>query len=331
MFVADDDCYDAYGLGGRSVLDTRRLQSFVKIVDIGSLTRASDILHVAQPALSQQIIALESQFGKKLLIRSKQGVVPTEAGRALYRHAQIILRQLDQAQTDIRSSGNVVAGRVSVGLAPFSTASVLALPLLQTVRARYPNILLHINENFGGIISEMIMTGKLDVAFIYDPGPIRGVTFEPLLNENLFLVAPASRVGFLNGKEEITVQQLADLELMLPTNIHTVRKVVDTTFRRVGLVPKLIAEIESLSTMAKAISAGMGSTILPWSAANAIRDSDEDVAVLRITKPLMNVKISLCVSDQFPLSEPALAVNDILTELARLFAASDDAQGVQRA
>lgn len=331
MFVGDDDCYDALGFEGCLVLDTRRLQAFVKIVDIGSLTRASDILHVAQPALSQQIIALESQFGKKLLIRSKQGVVPTEAGRALYRHAQIILRQLDQAQADISASGNVVAGRVSVGLAPFSTASVLALPLLQTVRARYPNILLHINENFGGVISEMIMTGKLDVAFIYDPGPIRGVTFEPLLNENLFLVAPRSRIEFLSGKEEITVQQLADLELMLPTNIHTVRKVVDTTFRRVGLVPKLIAEIESLPTMAKAISAGMGSTILPWSAANALRDSDEDVAVIRITKPLMNVKISLCVSDQFPLSEPALAVNDILTELAHLFAASDDAQGVQRA
>lgn len=86
-----------------------------------------------------------------------------------------------------------------------------------------------------------------------------------------------------------------------------------------------------LSTMARAISAGIGSTILPWSAANAVRDSDEQVAVLRIVKPSMNVKISLCVSDQFPLSEPALAVNDILTELAHSFAASDDVYGVQKA
>ncbi|WP_329605592.1 hypothetical protein [Rhizobium alarense] len=75
----------------------------------------------------------------------------------------------------------------------------------------------------------------------------------------------------------------------------------------------------------------IGSTILPWSAANAVRDSDEHVAVLRIVKPSMNVKISLCVSDQFPLSEPALAVNDILAELAHSFAASDDAHGVQKA
>lgn len=103
------------------------------------------------------------------------------------------------------------------------------------------------------------------------------------------------------------------------------------TFRRVGLTPKLIAEIESLSTMARAISAGIGSTILPWSAANAVRDSDADVSILRIVKPSMHVKISLCVSDQFPLSEPALAVNDILTELARSFGASDDAHGVQMA
>jgi len=312
-------------------LDIRRLHAFVKIVDIGSLTRASAILHIAQPALSQQIIALESQFGKKLLIRSKQGVLPTEAGRALYRHAQMILRQLDLAQADINATGNAVAGSVSIGLAPFSTASVIALPLLQTVRARYPQILLHINENFGGVISEMIMTGKLDVAFIYDAGPIRGVRFEPLLNENLFAVAPIAQVQHLVGKNEISVEQLSQLELMLPTRIHTVRKVVDITFRRVGLAPKLIAEIESLSTMARAISAGIGSTILPWSAANAIRDTDETVAVLRITKPSMNVKISLCVSDQFPLSEPALAVNEILTELAYSFAASDDLQGVRKA
>jgi LysR family nitrogen assimilation transcriptional regulator len=69
-----------------------RLKYFVCIVDIGNLTQAAETLHIAQPALSQQLITLEAEFRQKLLIRTQRGVVPTEAGQALYRHAQGILR-----------------------------------------------------------------------------------------------------------------------------------------------------------------------------------------------------------------------------------------------
>ena len=85
-------------------MDTRRLKSFLKIVDTGSLTRAAAALNIAQPALSQQLQSLVAHFRQKLLIRSQQGVTPTEAGRVLYRHAQAILKQFDQAETDVKRS-----------------------------------------------------------------------------------------------------------------------------------------------------------------------------------------------------------------------------------
>jgi LysR family nitrogen assimilation transcriptional regulator len=311
-------------------MDTRRLHAFVKIVDIGSLTRAAAILHIAQPALSQQIVALETHFGKQLLVRSKRGVVPTDAGRALYRHAQVMLRQLEQAETDIGSAGKTIAGHVSVGLAPLSTATTLALPLLKEVRERYPDIVLQINENIGGVISEMIMTGKMDVAFIYDPGEIRGVDFEPVLTEDLFLVAPKTLLpDELQDQDEITVKDVADLDLVLATRIHTVRQLVDLTFRRVGVDAKVIAEIESVPTIARAVWSGLGATILPWSSANALVTGHDEVAVLRVTKPSMQVKVSICTSDQLPLSEPAKVVSDILADLAYKFADDHQAKGVQ--
>ena len=310
-------------------MDTRRLHSFVKIVDIGSLTRAAAILHIAQPALSQQVAALESHFGKQLLIRSKRGVVPTEAGRALYRHAQLMLRQLEQARIDIETNGTVVAGHVSVGLAPLSTAAVLALPLLATVRQRYPGIILQINENIGGVISEMIMTGKMDVAFIYDAGSIRGVDFAPVLNEDLFLVGPITLLPPGEENEDISVETVSELDLILPTRIHTVRQLVDTTFRRVGVTPKVIAEIESVPTIARAVWAKLGSTILPWSSAQAILLEHDDVAARHISKPAIQVKISICTSDQLPLSEPAKVVKDILTDLAHTFADDHGARGIR--
>ena len=313
-----------------NALDTRRLHAFVKIVDIGSLTRAAAILHIAQPALSQQVVALEAHFGKQLLVRSKRGVAPTEAGRALYRHAQVMLRQLEQAETDIGSAGNTIAGRVSVGLAPLSTATTLALPLLQAVRERYPGIILQINENIGGAISEMIMTGKMDVALIYDPGEIRGVDFEPVLTEDLFLVAARSLLADPEGEgDEITVEQVAKLDLVLATRIHTVRQLVDLTFRRVGLDTRVVAEIESVPTIARAIWAGLGATILPWSSADAVIAGHEEIAVRRIIAPSMQVKVSICTSDQLPLSEPAKAVSDLLAELAFSFAEAQQARAVK--
>ena len=299
----------------------------MKIVDVGSLTRAADILHIAQPALSQQISALEAQFDQQLLIRSKLGVTPTEAGRALYRHAQLILRQLEQAQADVAQSGKVLAGRVSIGLAPFSTPSALALPLLQTVRERFPNIVLHINENFGGVISEMIMTGQMDVAFIYDAGPIRGVRFEPMLSEELFLVAPAETPLPSDSPSEIPLRALAELNLLLPTRIHTIRKTVDNTLLRAGIQPRVIGEIESVGTLASAIAAGVGASILPWSAASRI-EGTRGLVLRRIVQPTIDVRVSLCTSDQLPLSEPAIAIQDMLAELARSFAASHQKHGI---
>lgn len=293
-------------------MDTRRLYSFVKIVDAGSITRAADILHVAQPALSQQLSLLEAQFKQKLLIRSKRGVAPTEAGRALYRHAQLILRQVDQAHAAVTVSGRAPAGSVSVGLAPYSTGTALALPLLQAVRERYPDIVLHINENFGGVISEAIMTGRMDMAFIYDAGPIRGVQFEPMRTEDLFLVGTAP-----SSASEVSVDELADVDLLLPSRIHTIRQVVDAAFQRASLEPKVVGEIESVLTLVSAVSAGLGATVLPWSAAHAVMDV-EKLVVRRIAGPIQ-VKLSLCTSDHQPLSEPALAVHDLFHDLISNF------------
>ncbi len=311
------------------MVDTRRLRSFVKIVDTGSLTRAADILHIAQPALSQQIAALEAQFDQRLLIRSKRGVTPTEAGRALYRHAQLILRQIAQARSDVAQSGSQLSGAVSVGLAPYSTGSMLAVPLLQLVRERYPNIVLHINENFGGVISELVMTGRMDMALIYDPGAIRGVKFKPMFVESLFLVAPKStKIPGTTG-DTVQLSSLAELPLMLPSRIHTIRQTVDAAFGRARLESRLVAEIESIATLASAIDAGIGSTILPWSSARQVA-TPEGAILRRIVRPTIEVKISLCTPDQLAISDPALAVQDLMYELIETSPVFETQRGVMR-
>lgn len=119
-------------------MNLRRLKYFVKIVDIGSLTQAAEVLHIAQPALSQQVATLEGEMDQQLLIRTKRGVTPTEAGKILYTHARTILRQCEQAQLAVNNVGQTLRGQVSIGLAPGTAASAITMPLLQTVRNELP-------------------------------------------------------------------------------------------------------------------------------------------------------------------------------------------------
>ena len=166
------------------------LKSFVTAVETRSLSAAATSLRVAQPALSQQIAALESHFKQKLLIRSNAGVTPTDAGHELYRHAVLILGQLEQAELEVARKGSAIAGTVSVGLATYSTTSTLSTALLKAVRHEYPNVHLFINDNFGLVLSEMVMTGRMDMAIIYAPAQMKGVTLQPILIEELFFIAP---------------------------------------------------------------------------------------------------------------------------------------------
>lgn len=299
-------------------MDIRRLRSFIVIVDTGSITRAADVLHIAQPALSQQIAALEDHFRQKLLIRSQQGVSMTEAGKAVYRHAQIILRQMDQAQADVKAAGSTLVGRVSVGLVPFSSAATLSVDLLTETRTRHPGILLHLTESVGQTYSQMIMNGRLEMALIHGTGPIKGVRFEPVFTEEFHLVAH-SDFGIEPGDTPLPVSALNDLPLLLPPPYNFVRRAIDLAFTRGRLSLNVVAEVEIVRTLGRAVSRGVGATIMPRAIAERLVAESAEPLVSRVVTPRIEETLSLCVSDQSELSEPALAVRSILMELtARL-------------
>jgi LysR family nitrogen assimilation transcriptional regulator len=294
-------------------MNFRRLQYFVKIVDVGSLTQAADILHVAQPALSQQIATLEAEVRQQLLVRTKRGVTPTAAGTALYRHAQLILRQVEQARTDMRAAGQGLSGAVSVGLAPGTAAADLAVPLLRTVRERYPGIVLYLNETYGTTLSELIMTGRMDLAVLYGgTTAVHGLSFQLLLLEPLFLVGPGmtDRPG-----DTVSLGEIAEVELVLPRPYNIVRKMVNDACAGSGLVPHVVAEIESDGTLTAVIDEGLGATILPESMARRVAAATGAWRA-RIVEPSIEAPLALCQSDHLPLSEPAQAVKDVLVELA---------------
>lgn len=292
-------------------MNLRRLKYFIKIVDVGSLTKAADILHIAQPALSQQLATLEGEVNQQLLIRTKRGVTPTEAGKILYTHAQAILRQCDQAQSAIDGSGQTLSGSVSVGLAPGTAAQQLALPLMEEVHRQYPGILLYFNENFGTTLSELIMNGRMDMAVIYGNREIHGLRFMPLMKEELWFVCPHR---LAKPTQTITLAEVARCDLFLPRIYNSMRKAMDDAFVHEGLAYRVKCEIESQTTLNAVLAAGLGCTIMPESAARAMLKA-ADAWMAKITQPEIKVSLSFCMSDHLPLSQPAEAVKGILLAL----------------
>ncbi len=313
---------------GTMSIEFRKLQNFVKVIDTGSISRASSVMRIAQPALSQQIAALEAHFRQKLLIRSNRGIVPTEAGLLLYRHAQTILKQVDQAQSDMAKSASALSGRVSIGLGTYCALPTLALPLLATMLSRHPGITVHITDSFGYIISEAIMTGRMEIAVICGAGPIKGVQLTPLFLEELFLVLPPNMTDHFPPGVAVPLRSLTGLRMLLPSKINYIRTAVNQAFIRARVEPDLVAEIESTTILGDAVASGMGAAILPLSIVTQIGISKDQIRPL--THPQIEIPISICVSDHLPLSEPVSAVREVLLEVIGDFVLSGS-PGVRKA
>jgi LysR family nitrogen assimilation transcriptional regulator len=142
---------------------------------------------------------------------------------------------------------------------------------------------------------------------------VHGLAFQLLLREGLYLVGPSSIPA---PPDPVPLRLIGEMDLFLPRPYNVVRKVVDAACAGIGLVPRVVAEIESASTLTAVIAAGMGVTILPDSMAKQVVASTSAWHA-RIDEPSIEVPLALCQSDHLPLSEPAVAIRQILLELVR--------------
>jgi DNA-binding transcriptional LysR family regulator/integrase len=168
-------------------MDLRQLRYFVGIVQAGSLSRAADQMHVAQSALSHHLASLETELARQLVTRSPKGILLTEAGAVLYRHAEAILRDVEFAKRDAASVLDVPSGRVSIGF-PAAWAAIVGYELFTRIRAAYPQILLHVTYCNSSMRYERLVNCRLDIAVLFLDQPERGLVVEPLLMEELFYV-----------------------------------------------------------------------------------------------------------------------------------------------
>jgi LysR family transcriptional regulator, regulatory protein for tcuABC len=306
-------------------MELRQLRYFVRVVELGSMSRAALDLDLVQSALSQQISRLESELATRLLQRSSKGVVPTEAGLAFFLEAQLTLRHAEQA---VRAAQQArLSGTVTVGLAS-TTASVLGLPLMRAMRERYPDVRLHMVESMSGHLTSMLNARQLDLAVLFDTGIARRWSVMPLLEEKLFLIsalgpAASPRAGTLR------IAQLKGLPLILPTGAHGLRSALDAAFARARFKPALVAEIDSLALLMDSVAAGLGATIQPWAALGRLSDAAQRFQWSMLTDAHVCRTNALCSLSDDELSPAALATRVVLADCARTLVRSGQWTGTR--
>ncbi|MDO8448737.1 MAG: LysR substrate-binding domain-containing protein [Rhodoferax sp.] len=297
-------------------MELRQLKYFVRVVELGSMSRAALDLDLVQSALSQQISRLESELSTRLLQRSSKGVVATEAGMAFFREAQLALRHTEQAARAAQQAR--LTGTVSVGLAS-TTASVLGVPLMRAMRERYPDVRLHIVESMSGHITAMLNARQLDLAVLFDTGAARRWSVLPLLEEKLFLIGPRAlgEAGVKPRPGGTRMAQLKGVPLILPTGAHGLRSTLDAAFARAKFQPHLVAEIDSLAMLMDTVSSGLGSTVQPWAALGRIADAAQRFQWSEIADAQVRRTNALCSLSDDELSPAALATRVVLADCAR--------------
>lgn len=302
-------------------MELRQLRYFVAIVDHGSLSRAALVLHVAQPALTQQLRQLEDELGVQLLHRSAQGVLSTDAGKVFYEHAQAILKQVADAQAAVVQSAERPSGSVTLGL-PHSISSALALPLLRAIRQRYPEITLQLTEELTGNLAEQLRAGRVNLAVLLDDGQLGGFATTPLVEEELRYIC-RDDTPLASGRDSVSLHEVLDTTLILPGLQHGVRPRIESTARSAGLHARDVIEINSIAILKSAILAGMGATILPVAPVLAEVERGA-MRALPIHGPAIARTVVLCASRNIPLTNAASAVGRLVAQVAHDLCDSGD-------
>lgn len=292
------------------MLHQRHLRYFVKIVEAGSFSRAATLIHVAQPALSQQIADLEQALGTSLLHRSARGVRPTAAGELLYKEASAILRQIDRLPDLVRAVSEDIQGAVRLGMSS-TLAADLGGTLMEACRARLPKVKLQLSTAGSLQLHQRVHDETLDLALVFEDQPVVGLRRTPLFQRRLMLVGRKTEAAH---RTVARVEDLASIPLVLPILPNVTRAILDRLFLQYRLAPTIVLEAEVFNDIIAAVLAGVGQTVLPQFDLSPAPHAA--LAAVPIEPPVHLVAAIVAPGGR-PLLPAGEAVRDLLTSFVR--------------
>ncbi len=291
-------------------MDLKQLEYFVRVAELGSFTRASIALSVAQPALSRQIRLLEVELRQNLLIRNGRGAQPTEAGQLLLKHGRGILHQVELAREELGTVRGALAGRVSVGLPP-SLSRLITVPLTRALQQQLPQAHLTLTEGFSMLMSEGLRVGNLDIAVLYNAEHSPEMEMTTLHTEELVLISQKNIASDTTWLPSLKLAQVADLPLILPSRPNAFRILIDAEMSAIRRKPNIALEVDGLNAILSLVKEGIGHAVLPsYTLSNF--DDPKPFTVRHITEPPLISQLMLARAARRPTTETQKIALDVV-------------------
>ena len=292
-------------------MELKQLESFVRVAELGSFTKAASVLGMPQPLLSRHVRQLEVELHQNLLLRNGRGVSLTEAGSRMLEHGRGILHQVALAKEELASVRGALAGKVSIGLPP-SLSKLVTVPLTLAFRKALPQAQLSLGEGFSVLMVESLRAGRLDMAVLYNPPPAPDLEMTLLHEDALILIAgKKNALGRTPLKPSMNLSALAELPLIVPSRPNAFRLLIETEMVRINCKPNITLEIDGLNAILELVKEGLGYAVLP---AYTLKNfaNPQSFTTHRIERPKLKSQLMLVWSGKRPLTSTHSATQAII-------------------
>ena len=287
-------------------MDIRALRYFFEICRLGSFTKASEKLYVAQPALSVSVKKLENERGVPLLVRQARNVAPTAEGRILLEHAQRVLLEIDSARQAIDDAVALKTGEVRVGLPPMFGLAYFP-SLIAQFHDLHPGIVITAIEGSADEIAALLDDGEIEIAMLATKRVHSDWCKVAVGEEEIVLCVPDNSP--LAGRKSVSGHDLNELPMVLFSADFIQRDIVERICKSAGAKPRIVMQSNYVSLVSKAVTDGLGATTL----LRALAESIEGLVAISFDPP-ERISFALCWRNERYLSK----ANRAFVELAKM-------------
>jgi LysR family nitrogen assimilation transcriptional regulator len=272
-------------------MDLKQLQCFVRVAELGSFAKASDLLNVAQPTLSRQVRALELELKTSLFHRNGRGVLLTPLGARFLEQAHGVLHAAEASLQVLQVNERRLAGRVVCGMTP-SVGQGMVLEYARRFREKLPDAILSVSSHMSTALYDQIRASKIDFAIVHGSTPSAAVEITPLGRQSLFVIGTRP-LGV--DKKSVSIRALAKIPLVMPTESYAVRKMLELAANKAGISLNIRFEVDVMDAMYALVSDGIGHTISTQIATLSL-PKGKALSVQKIISPALSSEVSLVTS-----------------------------------
>lgn len=290
-------------------MDLRQLKYFLEIAKHKSITKASESLHISQPALSKMIKGLEDELGIQLLIRSNKTGDITDAGLIVMEYAQKMMLLVDELSTTLDDMTNLSRGEIHIGLPPI-IGSLFFPKVLAKFHQQFPNVHINITEYGGARVLKSVEEGEFELGVAVFPIEEQQFEVYPIVEEEMKLLVHHNHP--LATREIVELHELKDEDFIFYSEEFALHQIMWKEFINQGFEPKILFKSSQWDFMSEMVAANLGVTALPDSICNRVMNPDINIIKLH---PVIQWKLAVITKkDRYISFAARTLINFILSE-----------------